>query len=329
MLPFFVLLFAMEGTSNALPPPLGSYGADADQVSVSGFSSGGYMAVQVHVAYSETIMGVGVVGGGPYYCAQANVVTAMTACMQSPSLINVELLQQITRDAQLDNTIDPVSNMENDMVYLYSGTKDITVVKGVVKALDTYYSDFVDQSNVKRVFNKPSGHAFITDNYGNGCVTSMGPWINNCSYNQAYEILNHIYGGNLLKPDSSAAGIFYEFDQTQFVDITKGVMNSAGYVYVPSNCNSLNSNCKVHVSLHGCRQGKSFMEDKYALHTGYNEVADLNDIIVIYPQADAAPVWNPNGCWDWWGYTGINYASNLADQMKAIKGMIDRVLSHT
>jgi len=40
------------------------------KVSVSGVSSGAYMAVQLQVAYSETFMGVGSVAGGPYFCAE-------------------------------------------------------------------------------------------------------------------------------------------------------------------------------------------------------------------------------------------------------------------
>lgn len=40
------------------------YNVDKDQLSVSGFSSGGFFAVQFHVAFSETIMGAGIVAGG-------------------------------------------------------------------------------------------------------------------------------------------------------------------------------------------------------------------------------------------------------------------------
>ena len=35
-------------------------------VSVSGVSSGGYAAVQYHLSFSSTLVGVGVVAGGPY-----------------------------------------------------------------------------------------------------------------------------------------------------------------------------------------------------------------------------------------------------------------------
>lgn len=45
----------------------GSYGADPDQVSVSGLSSGAYMTVQMQVAHSKTFMGAGVVAGGKLF----------------------------------------------------------------------------------------------------------------------------------------------------------------------------------------------------------------------------------------------------------------------
>ena len=29
-------------------------------------------------------------------------------------------------------------------------------------------------------------------------------------------------------------------------------------------------------------------------------------------------IYNPNGCWDWWGYTGQNYATKEAVQIRAV-----------
>jgi hypothetical protein len=40
---------------------------DLGQTSISGISSGGYMAQQFHTAYADALIGVGVVAGGPYY----------------------------------------------------------------------------------------------------------------------------------------------------------------------------------------------------------------------------------------------------------------------
>ena len=41
----------------AAPPPLPAYGADAGKTTVSGLSSGAFMAVQLQVAYSASIAG--------------------------------------------------------------------------------------------------------------------------------------------------------------------------------------------------------------------------------------------------------------------------------
>jgi len=41
--------------------------------------------------------------------------------------------------------------------------------------------------------------------------------------------------------------------------------------------------------------------EKFVRTTGYNDVAELNNIIIIYPQAINS-TGNLGGCWDVWGY---------------------------
>lgn len=54
---------------------LGAYNVAHNTVSVSGLSSGGFMSVQLGVAYSDTFnVGFGVFAGGPYDCARAQSV---------------------------------------------------------------------------------------------------------------------------------------------------------------------------------------------------------------------------------------------------------------
>jgi len=60
-------------------------------------------------------------------------MTATTECMISPYLINVGYLQQITRNTVFTGFADPLNFLEDDRVYLYSGTKDYTVVPGNLK----------------------------------------------------------------------------------------------------------------------------------------------------------------------------------------------------
>ena len=57
--------------------------------------------------------------------------------------------------------------------------------------------------------------------------------------------------------------------------------------------------CKLHVYLHGCQQGKYNIGTTFIDNSGFNQVADANDIIILYPQAKSTSVTNANGCWDW------------------------------
>jgi len=75
------LVATVAATTARAAPRLGGHGADLSETSVSGVSSGGYMAVQFHVAHSRLVKGAGVLAGGPYYCAQGSVWTATYNCL--------------------------------------------------------------------------------------------------------------------------------------------------------------------------------------------------------------------------------------------------------
>ena len=62
-------------------------------------------------------------------------------------------------------------------------------------------------------------------------------------------------------------------------------------------------------------------------HAGYAAWADTNRIVVLFPQAVSIPGLNPNGCWDWWGYTDENYANKTGVQISALRAMVDRIAS--
>src|SRR6185437_2247110 len=63
-------------------PPLPSYGVDINQTSVSGVSSGGAMAVQMHVSHSSIMRGVGVIAGVTYDCANSSLSTSAQRVVQ-------------------------------------------------------------------------------------------------------------------------------------------------------------------------------------------------------------------------------------------------------
>jgi hypothetical protein len=73
--------------------------------------------------------------------------------------------------------------------------------------------------------------------------------------------------------------------------------------------------------------GKWRIGDVFAKKTGYLEVAELNNIIVLFPQivATRTDPENSEGCWDWWGYGSFNYANKLGPQMAGIKQMVSSI----
>ncbi|MCB1574574.1 MAG: hypothetical protein KDI80_11380, partial [Xanthomonadales bacterium] len=49
---------------------------DPSRTTVSGLSSGAYMATQAHMAFSDHIAGVALLAGGPYGCAEGSLEVA-------------------------------------------------------------------------------------------------------------------------------------------------------------------------------------------------------------------------------------------------------------
>jgi poly(3-hydroxybutyrate) depolymerase len=75
------------------PQPLPVLNVNIGETSVSGLSSGGFMAVQFQIAHSSIVKGAGIVAGGPYFCAQNSVITATTLCSCTTGLgdVNADL----------------------------------------------------------------------------------------------------------------------------------------------------------------------------------------------------------------------------------------------
>ena len=314
----------------AAPASLPAFGADPLQTSVSGLSSGAFMAVQMQVAYSDSIVGAGVVAGGPYYCAADNMLFATTTCMGKGTPIYPSLLVSAAQSFADASLIDPLSNLSRRRVYVFSGTDDTVVLQPVVDATVAFFKAAgVKPEQLQYVNKMPAGHAVITPSYGNACAANADPYISHCSvesqgYDQAEAILGHIYGA--LQPRvATHSGQIVSFNQRTYASASTG-MADTGYLYVPPGCGATGANCKVHVAIHGCKQSAESVGNQFYTDTGYNNWADNNKLLVLYPQVNKSwlPL-NPEGCWDWWGYTGANYAYKSGPQMKAIKAMVNRM----
>src|SRR5918999_499424 len=214
---------------------LPGYGADTSTFTVSGVSSGGYMAVQMHVAHSSRVTGVGALAAGPYYCAQGRLWTAMNHCMTPGAwtpLPRLEILKGYADRFAGERRIDPTENLSKARVWLFSGSQDRTVQPAVVQGLARFYSLY--KANPLAV-DKPAGHAMVTQAAGSACGATEPPFINDCDYDAAGELLRHVLG-TLSAPATKPNGRLLAFDQQDFAKAKAISMADAGYVYIPRAC---------------------------------------------------------------------------------------------
>lgn len=309
----------------------------APVATVSGVSSGAYMAVQMHVAYSSSICGAGVLAGGPFFCAQdGGLVVAMSSCETGVPAIPVAELAVVMATTAAAGYLDPLINLASSRVWLLSALNDTVVAHDVVRSCAELYEYYVPHAAVRFVENAPGEHAYMTTNFGNTCETLGSPYINNCGYDAAGEMLQWLFSGGLTPPTSAdraraGAGTLYTFSSAAFVEPLwtplSGIAEEA-YIYAPDAClrSAGGAACRLHVAFHGCEQAAADIGTDFVLHAGYVPWADANNLVVLFPQALANAV-NPKGCWDWWGYTSAAYASNLGVQTSAVRRMMDAMIA--
>ena len=378
---------------------------DDQQVSVSGVSSGAYMAIQLHIAYSDIFMGVGSIAGGPYYCAEdwgpEKIDGIKLTCMMGLGAdVTAKKYIDAARKADADGTISPLANLKDDKIYLFNSQSDQVINPLLGLITKTFYKDFVESSASQIeawAFIPqygpfyPVAHGMPTDNklfdkyqnignlmtpcspsnsqqyswFPNQFLRGNDPWMYHCDmgwfsgYNLAADILSQMYG-HMKRNQPADLNRMYSFSQLDYVGIpavtTQAELHAMGlgdhgYVYVPENCEGASQACRLHVALHGCQMfpewtftgkvGSQFAGQTVTFNglyrdNVYNEVAEANDIIMLYPQAINIGTQdsdiNPYGCWEFWPFVDANIATYFtrdAPQMKFIANVIAALQSGT
>ena len=337
------LTVSASSVAPAFAAELPRLGALIEQTSVSGLSSGAYMAGQMQLAHSRIIVGAGIIAGGPYGCAEStfadaipgpgaiffNAGKAVNGCMlDGLKLLGVPDPAVLARRAhQLAEAgrIDPIAGVLRDRIYLFTGREDHTVVAAIVaKAAEFYSALGVPKEAIKFVAEVDSGHGFVTAGQGLVCGRTGPPYVVDCNYDQAGALLQHLLGPLKPRVDGAAASTLDDFDQRIFVkDVGEHNLSDTGTVYVPAECRR-QEGCRIHVVFHGCGQSRSAIGPRLPAQTGFVPWADANRLILLFPQVSPSAL-NPQGCWDWWGYTGREYLTRNGAQIIAVHRMLLRL----
>ena len=354
--------------------PLPALGLAAGSLTVSGLSSGGYMAGQFQVAFSSAVSGAAVLAAGPYGCSRGSVSTAVKNCScptgNSPWLalaqwlpatrcevLGPPLLANFAQSAldinreQLDNP----AALAGHRVWLLSGDADPVVKPALVSAAAQFYRDHgvpADHLHLEHVAG--AGHGLPVPDGPLACGVTASPYLTRCAGEDAAGALL----AWLLAPVGAGAAPWQPavapraaglrpFDQRPYrqQSVWDG-LDDQGWLYVPAACERAGGQaaaaCRLHLVFHGCQQGRSVLGERFVQGAGYNRWAEANQVVVLYPQVRASRLpasavgqtyrMNPEGCWDFWGYTdplgdvhGVarHFARRTAPQLSAVKRMVD------
>ncbi|MDI1258200.1 poly(3-hydroxybutyrate) depolymerase [Aquabacterium sp.] len=337
------LLIALSLTASAqaqVLSRLSALGLQRDAVTVSGLSSGAYMAGQFQVAYSASLSGAAVLAGGPYGCSRGSVsaamfncscpadqnflLSAMTAMGGGCQVFNPDVYLVFSERAVKGNAsahaIDDTFHVKGHRIWLFSGGQDHVVDAQLVKAAEKFYQRLgVPSAQVHLEANSEAGHGFPSPLATQACSLTHTPFLTQCHVDAAGELLKWLYPNPpLMQAGAADEGSLKQFKQTPYDDRNVfSSLDSTGWAYVPKACEQPGAQCRLHVAFHGCEQGQSFVQDgqKFGLQfvkkAGYNRWAEAGRIVVLYPQVKPSTQgnffnpyqFNPKGCWDFWGYT--------------------------
>ena len=234
-----------------------------------------------------------------------------------------------TKTQAAAGAIDSTSNIGGKPIYMFSGLLDTVDYQPTMDKLEQYYERFTTKKNITYNNYTFAEHAWITPDAVDPCALLAPPFLNNCGIDVEGPFLSLFYG-KLQPRTATPQGAYIQFNQNAFCENANCAsisMDSTAWLYVPSSC-AAGEPCRLVIALHGCLSNQDTIGTLFVKNSGINEWADNNNIIVLYPQTIAAvnPV-NPEGCWDWWGYTGGNYAVQASPQMTAIMGMVQQITS--
>lgn len=314
---FLALLLApgaLPAADAALAPSI-----DRDRITVSGISAGGQMAQQMHVAWSDLISGAGILAGGPFGCAEGSLATAMARCIgKTDGVLPVADFADRIRAAAQDGRIADPANLADDRVWLFHGAQDAIVAAEVSAAAAALYAEFIPEGQIARVDDVQAGHSFPARGRGSACTVYEPPYVADCGYDAAGELLKHLYPG-LEPPAADTSG---ELREAPLPGAAEASLSDTAWLFVPPACTDGAAACPLHLVLHGCAQSAVSVGTAFIEQSGYLPWAAANGIVLAFPQVVPSAA-NPLGCWDWWGYTGQDYLWRDAAQMKTLAGWLE------
>lgn len=326
-------------------------GAQIDQVTVSGISSGAAMALQYAVAHSASVNGVAAIAGPSWACAKGFVSTAINDCMCGRQPVPSAL--PLARELARSGAIDPLVNGRPQALnrgFIFHSPLDATVVASTGQASANFLASFigappvVDNGNAGDGSNR-AGHGIISPGGSDRC--EAGPkdrsFVRQCGQDDnARDLFHALFPGVAQDPAKRLAQVsatdIQAFDQRPFIrEVTRSgeyiAPDTLAFFFYPTRSERRQRlDLATTGYVHWAEQHKQIILFP-AIDQGGSPVSEACSSGAVNKVVDSA--WyqpNPNGCWDWWGYLdGAERTRHLTRnglQMRVIEQMVKAITGH-
>jgi hypothetical protein len=138
--------------------------------------------VQFGTAWSSVIRGVGIVAGGPYWCAKADandfitwywgpIFRATGSCMKGPaSNLNVNDFTAKADAKAASGDIDSLQNLSRQKIYAFHGYNDKLVARAATDAAADFYRQYLGAANRGNLFYQTTVGPVIRSSFCQGRV---------------------------------------------------------------------------------------------------------------------------------------------------------------
>ena len=281
---------------------------------VSGFSSGGYMAANHLITLSASAKRAAILAGYPVADgAKAATLKSMAA----------------------RGLIDSIDHLRDAAVYIYRGQNDTLVQSWMARAVAWQMGQLMPRTSVYMHIEPGAPHGILVtgDPQAHACDHQGPPFINDCG--NGVDLFARVFpfvlnvpalpkGPNGLRPARHDPLRIFLLEQAPFVQAAAlglseehiaSRLGDSAMVYVPTGCGEAaaaaaeETRCSIHVDYHGC-----FMSDEvdhvpavpesramhlqyYLQHTAQYDYAEAYRTIVLNPRVADTPHGNWGACW--------------------------------
>ena len=295
-------------------------------LTVSGVSAGGYMATQYQVAFSKDVIGAGISRRRPLASARRASSRGHSANAREGSAGGPDddtLGCDAARERRGPCRRRSVLARDRPRLDLPRQARPQDRRRGLRLLASLLSRDFVPRERIRYETQVPAAHGFPTKDSGAACdcrthrhgsstaISTLRAKC--CAY--LYDDLREPAGrsqGELrrLRPGAATSRRANPFHRC----------TATGLLFVPRDCAGGQALPDPRRLSWLSSRASAIIGRPLRATAGYNRWADDNRIVVLYPQAATESgrwPFNPRGCWDWWGYSGADYAARTARSSRA------------